>query len=128
MKTNFKPFFKLFIPIFIISSAVMSTLAWYEVKTEIKTMEYREYSNVLLKVKSIENHLNPIVADLSFMVTHHTLQDFLDNNSELSKLNFQKEFLLASTVKTYYDQIRFIDTEENYFLKNLQKTQCLMTQ
>ena len=111
MKPKLKLFLKFFIPIFILSSAVLSVLALYEVKSQVETLEIREFSNVLLKVKSIENHLSPVVADLSIMVNHHNLLDFLDNGTEINRKNLQNEFLLGTTIKTYYDQIRFIDNE-----------------
>ncbi len=111
MKTKLKLFLQYFIAIFLLSTVVLSVLAWYEVKSQVETLDIREFSNVLLKVKSIENHLNPVVADLSFMVNHHNLRDFLDSRTEINRKNLQAEFLLSITIKTYYDQIRFIDNE-----------------
>lgn len=111
MKTKLKLFLELFVPVFIISAAVLSVLAWHEVKSELTTLKFRDFSNVLLKVKSIENHLNPVVLDLSFMVNHHNIQNFLDNSTEINKKMIQAEFLLSTTIKTYYDQIRYIDNE-----------------
>ena len=111
LKIKLTLFLKFFIPIFILSTAVLSVFAWHEIKNQTSTLEIREFSNVLLKVKSIENHLNPVVADLSFMVNHHNLQEFLNSGTEISKKNLQAEFLLGVTVKTYYDQIRFIDND-----------------
>ncbi|MCK5672845.1 MAG: GAF domain-containing protein [Spirochaetales bacterium] len=110
MKETTKLFLKFFIPIFVLSTLLLSVLAWSEIKSQISSLEIREFSNVLLKVKSIESHLSPVVADLSFMVNHHNLQEFLNNGIEENKKNLQNEFLLSSTIKTYYDQIRFIDT------------------
>lgn len=109
IKTKLSFFLNFFFPVLILSTVVLFVLAWFDIDNELETLKIREFSNVMLKVKSIENHLNPIVSDLSFMVNHHNLQIFLDNETETTKKNLQAEFLLGSTIKTYYDQIRFID-------------------
>jgi len=111
MKTKLKLFLKSFIPIFILSVIVLSLLAYIEIKNKNTALKLLEFRNILVKVKSIENHLDPVIVDLTFLSTHYNLYNFLENSTEINKQKLQAEFYLSSTIKTYYDQIRFINNE-----------------
>ncbi len=109
MKAKTKLFFKYFIPFFVISILILGILSVLEIKAELKTIKAREINTTLLKKNSVNNYLSNIETDLYYLVSHYDLHDFLlDGNTESEK-RVQKEFLLTSKVRKYYDQIRFID-------------------
>ncbi len=111
MKIQRRLFLRNFITVFVIVSAVIAPLAYMEVINEFNNRKIREFGSVLLRVKSIENNLAPVIADLSVLVSHHYLREYLNTGSEESKQKLQAEFLLGSTIKTYYDQIRYINKD-----------------
>ncbi len=100
---------RLFAVIFILTLAVLSVLSYMDVRSMIRTMKLREYGSVLLKVKSIENHLNPVVTDITLLVSDQILQDFINNRSHENRKRLQKDFLMVAEVRDSYDQIRYID-------------------
>ena len=111
MKTKLKLTLKFFIPILILSIIVLSLLVYIEIKNKNTALKFLEFRNILIKVKSIENHLDPVIVDLTFLSTHYSLCNFLENSTEINKQKVQAEFYLSSKTKTYYDQIRFINNE-----------------
>ncbi len=108
-KMKLKLFTRLFAVILILNLAVLSALSYMDVRSMVRTMKLREYGSVLLKVKSIENHLNPVVTDITLLVSDQILQDFINNRSEKNRRRLQKDFLMVAEVRDSYDQIRYID-------------------
>jgi len=107
--TVLKHFLILFLPLFILTSAIISVIGYIDIKNERFIIETTETHNVDLQVNMIESNLKPIVADLMILSTHHELQLFLDNPEAVHQKALEKEFFLFSFVKKFYDQVRFID-------------------
>ncbi|MCF6336239.1 MAG: cache domain-containing protein, partial [Spirochaetales bacterium] len=109
MTVKSKFFLKYFIPVLLLSSSILLTLSYMEVKTELKTIKLMELNTVLLKENSLKNHLSNIITDLIYLISHYDLHDFLVDGNHVSEKRVQDGFLLISETRNYYDQIRFID-------------------
>ncbi len=103
-------FFRYYTVIFIISLLLLGSIAYVEINRNIKTIKLREYGSVLLKVKTIENYLKPVVTDITMIISDQILQDFVNENSIENKKKLQIDFLGTAEVRSLYDQIRFIDS------------------
>ncbi len=111
MTAKLKHFFKYFIPVLLLSSLILITLAYLEIMTELETIQLREVNTVQLKQNSLKNHLSNIITDIFYLASHYDLHDFLIDGNNESKKRVQNEFLLTSKIRQYYDQIRFINNK-----------------
>jgi len=90
--TVLKHFLILFLPLFILTSAIISVIGSIDIKNERLIIETTETHNVDLQVNMIESNLKPIVADLMILSTHHELQLFLDNPEGVHQKALEKSF------------------------------------
>ena len=107
--TIIKHFLFLFFPLFILTSSIIALICFIEIKNSRDNIEINEIHNINLQMTLIESNVKPIVEDLLILSNHHEMHSFLDNPDVAHRKPLENEFLLFSSVKRIYDQVRFID-------------------
>lgn len=104
-----KQFFRIFLPLFIIATAITAGLLSHEresQKKDIMTMELRE---VELLRRVATNDIISVVSDLLFLSSHNVLHQMLENDNLALRQELSEFFLDFCKTAALYDQVRFLD-------------------
>ena len=104
---------KRFLVIFLVAAALLAgtvvTHYYVTMKTERIERETSELLNVQLGKTAIASDLENVTSDLMFLARHNELQGMFENDDPGSRQILARQFLVFSTQKGKYDQIRLLD-------------------
>jgi len=113
LKTNFRemviPFLLFFIPIFTLIVIFSVSIFFLHIKNNRTIIENRGQDIVKVATSTIENHFDSIISDLIILSENRNILNFLNTQSTTSRQAIADDFLILSTGKKQYDQIRYLD-------------------
>lgn len=62
-----------------------------------------------LAISTIHQEIDAVLSDLRYLSQHNEIKHYLEQTSGSNRLNLAREYLVLSSQKHIYDQIRFID-------------------
>ncbi len=105
-----KYFFKIYIPLVLLTILIISYLGWREIKSgKILIESTEEVGHIRLQLRTIAEGFRDIVSDLNYLSEHHSLHELVNNTTEYAAENLSHDYLSFAKSKGLYDQIRFID-------------------
>lgn len=108
-KTIFRYFAVIILCSGVILAGTISLLYVLESNRYVENLKLTEQSGLRVQQKIIRTGFKTIVTDLLFLSGQNELQRLLDENKSAHKSEISNEYLLLSTQKRIYDQIRYID-------------------
>ncbi len=100
----------IFLPFFILTSGVLWTFYYLEVKSKKNILQIRASHTINLQQSSIAKNFNLIVADLLFFANYSQLLTLLED-SDGNTQRIADDFTLFSRGAKIYDQVRIINAD-----------------
>ena len=108
-RRKFKIALFIFFPLFIVTSVVLWSFYFLEVKSKKNILQIQASHTIKLQKHRIANNFNSIVLDVLFFANYSQLIDMLDNpDADKSLIN---DLALFSRGAKIYDQVRVINTD-----------------
>ncbi len=104
-----KRFMLLFLPLFIMSTAISTCIVIGDIKIEEETQASREFHNADLLKWTVLVDLKIIISDLRALASRPQLRLMLDSSSLVSRRSVEREFAAFSDRTALYHQIRILN-------------------
>lgn len=117
LKFDISPDFKLilkrfpayFIPLSLLSAALLAGIYMVLAQNDLKTLESKEQIKLRLQEELILNEIESVLSDLFYIAEEKSLNKFVKMQNENDLHILEQQFLIFSRLKSIYDQIRYID-------------------
>lgn len=120
-KISFKNKLLVFLLIFILLSVLSGIIIRFFYLQNISKnkliLEINEMNRIEVQQKIIQTEYDQVISDLFFLADFSTLQNVFENRNQKSLQQLEKDFLIFSTKKKRYDQIRYINKEGNEIVR-----------
>lgn len=100
----------IFLPMAAMTAALVWALHRSEYRAELTLLSTRETQRLGLQSRLVAQALRGISADLMILAGHREMKEVVNGSGD-SRDALAREFLIASSAKGYYDQIRFLNQD-----------------